>query len=141
MKKIFFLFVLVILSSCNSNDDDSSTKKADAQAEKDLQGKWNWVISSGGFAGKTYTPQSSNQVIYIEFSGNSFKTYINGILSADNTFVIKTQKSNFGGEKPMIVSDNPDKYFVAMSFEIQGDKLSLSQECDDCFGSLYERIK
>ena len=134
MKNVLLFFVFIILTSCSSEDFKASQRKS-------LEGKWNWVQSSGGFAGTTNTPESSNQVIYIEFSGNSFKRYINGTMSADYTFVIKTQKSIFGGEKPMIVSDNPDEYFVPMSFEIQGDKLNLSEECYDCFGSVYVRSK
>lgn len=134
MKNALLFFVFIILASCGSEDFNASKRKS-------LEGKWNWVQSSGGFAGTTNTPESSNQVIYLEFSGNSFKKYINGKISADYTFVIKTQKSIFGDEKPMIVSDNPDKYFVAMSFEIQGDKLYLSEECYDCFGSVYVRSK
>jgi hypothetical protein len=134
MKNALLFFVFIILTSCSSEDLNASKRKS-------LEGKWNWVQSSGGFAGTTNTPESTNQVIYIEFSGNSFKKYINGTMSADYTFVIKTQKSIFGGEKPMIVNDNPDKYFVAMSFEIQGDRLYLNEECYDCFGSKYERVK
>jgi hypothetical protein len=134
MKNALLFFVFIILTSCGSEDINASKRKS-------LEGKWIWVQSSGGFAGKTETPESTNQVIYIEFSGNSLKKYVNGTLSADNTFVIKTQESIFGGKKSMIVSDNPDKYFVALSFEIEGNKLYLSEECYDCFGSKYERVK
>ena len=134
MKKAVLFFVFIILTSCSSENSSISKNKS-------LEGKWNWVQSTGGFAGTTSTPESSNQVIYIEFSGNSFKKYINGTLSADLTYVIKTQKSIFGGEKPMLVSDNPIKDFGAISFEIIGDKLHLNDECNDCYASVYVRAK
>jgi len=134
MKNALLFFVFIILTACSSENSIVSKNKS-------LDGKWNWVQSTGGFAGTTSTPESSNQVIYIEFSGNSFKKYINGTLSSDLTFVIKTQKSIFGGEKPMLVSDNPTKDFGAISFEIIGDKLHLNEECNDCFGSVYVRAK
>jgi len=134
MKNVLLLFLFVLLASCSSENSNVT-------ASKKLEGKWNWIQSTGGIAGTTNTPQSSNQVIYIEFSGNSFKKYINGKLSADHTFIIKTDKSIFGGERQMIVNDNPITYFPPMSYEIDGNKLSLSEECYDCFGSQYERIK
>jgi len=134
MKKILLLLVLIIMNSCSNNDAVNSTKKS-------LQGKWSWVSSSGGFAGTTETPKSTNQVIYIEFSGSSYKKYIDGKLAFDYPFEIKTQKSIFGGERPMIVSTDPAKSFVAMSFEFEDNKLHLNEECYDCFGSGYVRIK
>lgn len=134
MKSYLLFFVLMILTSCSSENPQSS-------AQKSLEGKWNWVQSSGGIAGTTTTPASTNQVIYLEFSGNSFKKYINGTFSVDNTFEIKIDKSIFGGEKPMLVSTSPIKYFSPMSFEIKDDKLYLNEECYDCFGSVYVRAK
>nr|WP_199002444.1 hypothetical protein [Flavobacterium sp. ASV13] len=134
MKKKLLLLVLIIMSSCSNNDAINSTKKS-------LQGKWNWVSSSGGFAGTTETPKSTNKVIYIEFSGSSYKKYIDEQLAFDYPFEIKTQKSIFGGERPMIVSTDSSKYFPAMSFEFQNNELHLSEECYDCFGSVYVRVK
>lgn len=134
MKNYLVFFVLMILTSCSSENPQSSAQKA-------LEGRWNWVQSSGGFAGTTTTPESTNQVIYIEFSGSTFKKYINGKLASDHTFEIKTDKSIFGGEKPMLVSTSQIKYFSPMSFEIKDDKLYLNEECYDCFGSVYVRAK
>jgi len=134
MKNALLFFIFIILTSCSSENSGAPTNKA-------VQGKWKWVQSTGGFAGTTNTPESTNQVIYIEFSGNSFKKYTNGTLTSDLKFVVKTQKSIFGGEKPMLISTDPKSDFAAISFEIKEDKLYLNEECSDCFSSVYVRTK
>lgn len=134
MKKLYLILALILFMSCNSDDSDTSIKKS-------LEGKWSLVQTSGGITGSTDTPESLNAVIYIEFSGSTLKEYSNGKLTHENTFAIKTQKSIFGEDRPMLVSDNPDKYFIPKSFRIEGNNLYLSDECADCFGSSYTRIK
>ncbi|MFD1602433.1 hypothetical protein ACFSJW_21605 [Flavobacterium artemisiae] len=133
MKKMLLLIALVVISSC-SNDDAATT------SQKNLQGKWKWTGSSGGFAGTTVTPKP-DEVIVIEFSGSNYRTYKNGALISDAPFEIKTESSIFGDDRPTIVSSNPDKYFIRMSFSFEGNKLFLAQECYDCFGSSYVRVK
>lgn len=103
MKK-YLLFFFIILSSCNSNDDDNSTKKADTQAEKELQGKWNWVSTTSGVDGTIKTPASENTTISIEFSGSNFKKYTNGVLTMNTTFKVATQQLNDGGPVQAIVT-------------------------------------
>jgi hypothetical protein len=134
MKNCLLLFVFMLLASCSSESPETSSKKT-------LQGKWEWTGSSGGIAGTTSTPASTNQNIYIEFSDTTYKTYINGKLSSEKPYTIKIQESIFGDKRPMIVSTDPQKYFVAMSFEIKENTLFLSEECYDCFGSGYVRLK
>ena len=134
MKKYFLILVIMIFSSCSSADSEVTTQKT-------LEGKWSWIGSSGGIAGTYETPESTNKVINLEFSGSTFKKYINGKLDTESAFTIKTEKSIFGGEKPMIVSNEPSKKFVAMSFVFDGPKLYLYEECYDCYGSGYIRAK
>lgn len=144
MKKFIFLFfTILLLFSCNSTED--SIKNADATASKDknLEGRWLWVSSTGGFAGITQT--ASDQKKEIEFSGSTLKTYIDGKLLHEQQFFIKTKKSIFGGDKEMIVIDKglsiTQEFFVDRSFEIKEENLILSEECYDCFISKYEPVK
>ncbi|WP_035647120.1 hypothetical protein [Flavobacterium sp. ASV13] len=135
MKKYLLLFVLIILSSC-SNDDKNSNSVAS------LQGRWLWVSSTGGFQG--VTPAALNRKEELEFSDNYVKTYIDGQLMKKLKFHIATKKSIFGGNKKLIVIDKEDitqVYYADRSFIIAGDKLTLSEECNDCFISKYEKVK
>ncbi|MNQ50991.1 hypothetical protein D3C85_649520 [compost metagenome] len=150
MKKYFLLFVLIILSSCNSNDDENSTKKADAQAEKDLQGRWNWVSTTSGVDGTIKTAASANTTIVIEFSGSNFKKYTNGVLTMDTTFKVVTQQLNedgplqtivTGGYMPInnvsgIVSDTSHE-----GFKIVNNKLLMNHFCNKCSNSEYVRAQ
>lgn len=133
MKKILLLIALIVVSSCSSDD-------AETTSEKNLQGKWKWTGSSGGLTGSTVTPKP-DEVIVIEFSGSTYRTYNNGTLTSEKPFEIQTQSSIFGDDRPIIISSDPDKYFIKKSFSIEGNNLYLAEECYDCFGSSYVRVK
>jgi hypothetical protein len=130
-KKIAFLFVFFQLLSC------SSSNNMVASSENSLNGKWNWVSSTGGFIGSTLTPASEKKTMTIEISNSTIKRYENGNLLSENTFEIKTQNSIYGDNKKMIVIENMPN----QSFEIKDSKLFLNDECHDCYQSEYVRIK
>lgn len=131
IKKIAFLFIFFQLLSCSSNS------KIGASSENSLNGKWNWVSSTGGFIGSTLTPASEKKTMTIEISNSTIKRYENGNLLSENTFTIKTQNSIYGDNKKMIVIEN----MPSQSFEIKDNKLFLNDECHDCYQSEYVRIK
>lgn len=136
MKKFTLLLIFTALISCSNDDNDSSNN---------LKGRWNWIITSGGFGGGSLTPAKLNQTMIIEFSGTSLKTYINGNLSQTQKFSIQTKPSIFGGNRKVIVIDKgnslTNEVYIDQSFEISGKKLYLRQECIDCSTSEYERVK
>ena len=130
IKKIAFLFVFFQLLSCSSSNMVASS-------ENSLNGKWDWISSTGGFIGSTLTPASEKKTMTIEISNSTIKRYENGNLLSENTFEIKTQNSIYGDNKKMIViEDRPSQ-----SFEIKDNKLYLNDECNDCYQSEYVRIK
>lgn len=127
MKKVAYVFITLLLLSCDSDDS----------AENLLNGKWNWVSSSGGIAGKTMTPASENKTIVLEFYNSIMTKYENGNLVSEDPFSVETRESIMGGERKMIVIDNSEN----QSFEIIGKKLYLSDECYDCYQYEYELVK
>jgi len=137
MKKYFLLFILAALTSCDNDNNDISSKN-------NLKGRWNWIITSGGY-GASQTPKTQNQTVVIEFSGTSLKTYINGNLLQTQKFSIQAKPSPFGGKRKVIVIDKGNSFtnevYIDQSFKIIGTKLYLVQECTDCSTSEYERIK
>lgn len=127
MKKVAYVFITLLLLSCNS----------DESAENLLNGKWNWVSSSGGIVGKTMTPASENKTIVLEFYNSIMTKYENGNLVSEDPFSVETRESIMGGKRKMIIIDNSE----AQSFEIIGEKLYLSDECYDCYQYEYELVK
>lgn len=127
MKKVAYVFITLLLLSCDSNDS----------AESLLNGKWNWISSSGGIVGKTMTPASENKTIVLEFYNSIMTKYENGNLVSEDPFSVETRESIMGGERKMIIIDNSEN----QSFEIIGKKLYLSDECYDCYQYEYELVK
>ncbi|RZJ51488.1 MAG: hypothetical protein EOO19_00465 [Chryseobacterium sp.] len=130
MKNFAFICTVYFLISCSSSN-------VDAGSQNSLNGKWNWVRSSGGFIGNTITPASEKKSMTIEISNSTIKRFENGNLLSKNTFTIQTQNSIYGNDRKMIVIENMPN----QSFEVKGDSLYLNDECHDCYQSSYVRIK
>ena len=54
MKKLSFLLVFAALFAFSCSKEEVVA----TQANSSLAGEWRWVSSTGGIAGKTYTPAS-----------------------------------------------------------------------------------
>lgn len=132
MKKLFLLITIVLFVSCSNDDKESSTAL--------LNGSWKVISISGGIAGKSYP---TDVIEILEFSGNTLKTYRNSILINTQTYSIQRKKSIFGGIKKMIVTQTnslANDVNRVQSYEIAGDKLSLRDECFDCYTMEYVKI-
>ncbi|HEX8015635.1 MAG TPA: hypothetical protein VF465_10415 [Flavobacterium sp.] len=138
MKKFTLLLIFAALISCSNDDNNVSSKN-------DLNGKWNWIITSGGFGGGVQTPETTKQTRVIQFSDNTLRTYINGNLFQTQKFTIQTKPSVFGGNRKVIVINKEsllnNEVSIDHSFDIIGKKLYLRQECIDCYTFEYKRIK
>ncbi len=64
-KYIIFIIIVLSLTSCGSSGD--GTKK---QFGDEFTGTWNWVRTTGGFAGGMITPDSTGKNIKLVFSGD-----------------------------------------------------------------------
>lgn len=81
--KIFVFSIILILVSCNKDTNENRNKT--------LIGKWNWIESSGGIAGQTYTPQSTGDVITIEFDNDfTYRQYRNNVLNIVTKYELKS---------------------------------------------------
>lgn len=147
MKKYYLLFIVLVLSSCNNDD---TPKNDDAEVEKKLQGKWSWTSTTNGVNGTITTPETEKKTILLEFSGNSFKKYIDGILTINTTFEIVTQQ---------VIGETPTQTLVIAGYyhitnkkamtvpthssegiKISGSKLNLNMLCNKCNASEYVRL-
>lgn len=128
MKKCLASIMLVfVLAGCTSTVEPGT---------KALVGSWEWVESSGGFAGTTTSPSSTASSRQIVITATTIQYYQDGSLLQTDSYSIQTKKSIFGGDKQMLVyeSGRPNQ-----SFEVDDNKLFLNDECNDCYQSEYDR--
>jgi hypothetical protein len=125
------VFVLCSFSTCNKKDQPGPVS---------IIGKWRWVKSIGGFAGKTTTPQTAGYSMREEFSADStFKNYKNDSLIAQGSFsIIKNYK--YADDQTINVLKLHDG--GSQSFLIRNDTLLVNDIfMSDGFGSTYVRVK
>jgi hypothetical protein len=132
---VLILFSLVIILGSCSKENITSTRVSSG-----LTGEWNWVYSSGGFAGTTYTPKSTGETRSIEFDTNGvFRSYVNNILSAETKYRLVKSRSIYSQDSALLIFRESS---MPQNFKIRSnDTLILMDECFDCFDHLYTRIK
>jgi hypothetical protein len=115
---------------------------------KKIFGKWEWVETSGGFAGKIITPAKAGYTEEIEFTSQGiFQEFKDGKLKDKKGFSIISGKSilkedlNYIIYFTMIDSLFP-RPMQKQSLSLKGsDTLLLNEECLDCFSSVWVRKK
>ena len=115
---------------------------------KKIFGKWQWVESSGGFAGKIVTPQKAGYSLRLQFSTDGiYLKYKNDSLVDRKKFSLSRQKSIHNNNEAWVVSftdDTPvfNESPLPMSVSFEGsDTLILNEEVYDGFQYKYLRIK
>lgn len=123
-----FILITLFCASCEK----------DKSLPGNLRGKWNWFSLTGGYAGETYTPESTGYKETVEFTKDShYRLYRNDSLIIDCHFNIKKTHSIISTEPAMIIfyNDLP----IRQSYTITGDTLVLCDECVDCYTNYYKR--
>jgi|WetSurMetagenome_2_1015567.scaffolds.fasta_scaffold07792_2 hypothetical protein len=136
MKKYITLTISIFfLASCTKENNIPTT------GPSTLAGKWNWVYSSGGFAGQTYTPKTEKKTIRIEYDTNSiYRYYVNDTLKSETRYQLVKGRSIYSQDSTLIIVTNLSS--IRQSFAVlHNDTLILRDECYDCFEHLYTRIK
>lgn len=128
MKKLLFVLILFLFLGCNAEDDTTLSSQ--------LIGKWKWVESSGGIMGVTNNPENTGKEITIEFTSDTQKTFINGVLEYQTTYYLERGAPISSTEKVDLINyENGWK----QSLEINEDYLVLFDEVYD--GFTHEYIK
>ncbi|MDJ1469107.1 hypothetical protein [Xanthocytophaga flava] len=134
MKHLLFVAILLAFTQCNTN----SVSPTEKYSSTDLVGRWVWVQSSGGIAGTTNTPASTNETIEVEFTTDAHqRIYKNGQLISDLTYQIIQDTSMYTGKIASQIDYGHGSFRTSYDFD-KGD-LILAQECFDCFVSRYTR--
>ena len=115
---------------------------------KKIFGKWEWVESSGGFAGKIITPEQTGHASSIEFSSRGVYQYFkDNALTDRKHFSITEGKSIYTGGTAFIVSYSINDSLFRGSLQNQSvsfkgsDTLLLKEECHDCFSTVWVKKK
>ena len=142
-KIIFFIYIILLLfTSCRKD-----ISLPNQELEK-LFGTWEWISSSGGFAGITTSHDSVGNTKTIEFTKKGiYKSYKNGDLIEKRKFTIKKGSSIYTSDDANLIiykenlnknkNHNPNE----MIRYLENDTLILYEECYDCYSNLYIRKK
>ena len=126
MKKILFLTLIGLLTMNCSNDDDGEIRT-------NIIGQWNWIKSTGGIAGSTYTPESTGENKRLIITSDSIKYFTNDNLVSKVKYTIEL-RDIYGEIRELIV---PDPLGITQFFELNENKLTLIDYCNDCFVNEY----
>ncbi len=147
MKRIVIgiLIAFVLLSS--------TCKKAMQVPDPELTkifGKWNWISTSGGFAGKIRTPSNMGYTVRVEFSNAGiYQVFKNDTLTDKKKISFSKRKSIRSDKQVWVVSYEPlpdifkdtnPALPAEVSFSGQ-DTLMLNDYVYDGFTYTYVRIK
>ena len=130
MKKPILLFALsVVLFGCK---DDSPAP------DNSLVGTWDWVSTSGGIAGITYTPEtehySSELLIGAEYTYTLYKA---DTLAFESTYVLPATTPAGYPDDYHYIHIGDGEYFYA--YYVKGDFLYIADVFPDGFATVYHR--
>lgn len=123
--KIFILlnllFIIFLLKYCRI--------PFEAEQSSPLAGSWQWLYSSGGFAGNTIIPETSGSERIIKFGpGKLYMEITDSKLIRFSEY--KIQNGRF------TLDDSEIKYRYSI---ISRDTLVISEDCIDCYTHKYVR--
>ena len=131
MKKLAYICLAVpLIWSCAAGQSGPKKPK--------VEGNWQWQQSSGGFAGRTTTPESSNQSRHLQITKDSIFSYQNGELLSAMPYSLKYGKIPMMSEESWYY-DEGDQIKVAVIR--QDSLLILKENCADCFEHRYVKMK
>src|ERR1700749_2354156 len=117
------LFLLFCLSCQKQNVQPDNEPTVDVSK---IYGKWDWIGSSGGIAGMTYTPQSEHQTHMLTITNdNKMTSYTNGSLTAQWQFTVGKGKSYLTGDTAYIIHYMPASFDDAI-LKAKNDTLVLA---------------
>ncbi|MDT8414165.1 MAG: hypothetical protein RQ735_02200 [Flavobacteriaceae bacterium] len=127
MKKMLLL-LCVCIGFLNCSDDDENANP--------LLGVWVWTGSSGGIGGVIETPESTGIIMKLDILPKTIKRFRNGVLVAEFNYTLETRTSSLFNKTVQVIV--PEDSF-AQIVDLQGDVLTLIDDCADCFTSRYIR--
>jgi len=137
MYKIFnlsiFIIALLAFVSCGEEPAEFS--------ESEIIGKWEWISSSGGIGGWTYTPISEGYNQSIVFTSDwKYIKFVKDTLNEETQYSISIGSSIFSAT-PIDIITYEDTSIEQAILYLKNDTLQLGDNCYDCFGHTFRRTE
>lgn len=130
---IIGLLGLVAFASCKTSHIQGGANSP----YKALLGKWRWVQSTGGFAGKTTTPQAEGHTMHIEFKADtSVIIYRDDAVTGKAKFEVVKGRTIFSQDSAYLLKFQPQMIDEAI-LKVTKDTLVLADNVHDGFGKTY----
>lgn len=131
MKKVqnylLSLSILILVISCDKECGDANISE--------LRGDWEWIESTGGFAGITITPETEMATQSLKINKTHYEAYRNDSLMFRSEYdIVITPDSSWGTNTFLEFETGGSVAFIQ-----QGTSLTLYELCADCFMHSYER--
>lgn len=127
--KVLYLFVfLALMTACVSTRSTSRLPK--------IVGNWEWVSTSGGFAGKTSTPTTTNTTQQLQITADSLFSYRSGELLSVESYRLIQAESSLTKQQGWMMERSDRRVFI----ERKDSTLVLREDCWDCFTHTYHRM-
>ncbi len=115
-----------------------SCKKEEALLNNSLAGTWQWVSSTGGIAGKTFTPASEGYERALSFTYNlKYNRSKNNLTEKSGTFEIITARSIYKTELVDFIKYDDETMSVIISQT--SEELILADNNYDGFTETFKR--
>jgi len=126
---VVFIVSLFVLISCVTNPGDH---------EKTIFGYWQFVKSTGGFAGETTTPDELGYQEILHFSQDSLV-----FRYRDNQLITVTQYHIYPGQNDGVADTlyRKDHYVRQIISFNTADTLVLTDYCIDCYQTVFSRTQ
>lgn len=129
MKKFNQLLIIPFLLACGASQHTSSKPPK-------IVGNWQWMETSGGFAGITKTPESTNTIKHLQITADSIFYYENGELTNSQPYQLQLAKSMLSNKEEWQLNETISKVFISR----QDSTLILREDCYDCFSQKYLKM-
>jgi hypothetical protein len=129
-----FLFFLAAIQTCAASPVDTLRNR--------LDGKWEWVGTSGGYAGEHFTPQSEHYSLTLIFSKNlpQPKSDSIGYQAYRNDTLIRSGITSLSSSIAPIQAFGPGNHIMG-ALEYATDTLTLTMGISDGYSSVFIRSK
>ena len=129
MNKITLLPLIAMILACASNQGISTKPPK-------VIGNWQWIETSGGFAGVKKTPETTNQIKHLQITKDSIFYYENGELKNTQPYKLELGMSNLSKKNAWKIAETVSKVFVYRT----DSTLALVEDCYDCFTHKYVKM-